>query len=97
MGDKVAEGGLGPLQGSFNNMLFLLDQACEAMENAISRAPVKRSAVLGDVPDTEFIFPQGKEASNDYPDGTISRILQQGYVWEEKELVEAVVMVAGDE
>ena len=94
---KVGEGGLGALQGSFNNMLFLLDQACEAMENAITRAPVRRSAVLGDVPDHDFIFPQGKEPSNEYPDGTICKILQQGYVWEDKELVEAVVMVSGEE
>ncbi len=92
--EKVKAGGLGPLQGSFNNMLFLLDQACDAMQNGIARAPMRPTAVLGEVPDPDFVLAQERVPDDKYPSGTVCKILQQGYAWEEKELVEAVVLIA---
>lgn len=94
MEEKVAQGGLGPLQGSFNNMLFILNQACDTLEDALLSAPVGRTAKLGEVPDTNFVFIQDSEPSDAYPDGTICQIVQQGFAWEGKELVEAVAVVA---
>lgn len=94
MEEKVKQGGLGPLQGSFNTMLFLLNQACQAMENAILCAPIRRTAVLGEVPDPNYIEVQGREPNETYPSGTICKVLQQGFAWEDKELTEAAVLIA---
>lgn len=95
MEGKVKEGGLGALQGSFNNMLFQLNQACEGMEKAMARAPLRRTATLGETPDLDFVFVQEKEETDAVPEGTIARIIQQGFAWEDKELSEAVVTTAG--
>lgn len=91
---KVEEGNLGILKNSFVFIHKPLGQAAERSLPAVDNLPVQRTATLGQPPDPNYIEIVGDEHCEEYPPGTICRILKPGYAFEGREIQEGVVIIS---
>ncbi len=97
MDKKVEEGDLGVLKNSFIFIHKPMSQSADLFSAAVDKMPLRRTAVVGDKVDPEYVHCSGQESSDTVKPGCITRVLKPGYAYDEYEIQEGVVVAAGSD
>lgn len=94
MEKKVETGNLGILKNSFVFIHKPLSQAAEHLDVAYEKLPIDHTTIYGEVPSPDYVDVAGDEPNDEFPRGTICRILKHGYAFEGREIQGGVVTVS---
>jgi len=94
MENAVEQGDLGIFRNSFLFIHKPLEQAAKLFDAALDKTYLQRTTVIGKPADPHFVHINGAEPSSEVEPGYICRILKQGYAYEDREILEGVVIVA---